>query len=270
MAKMRVRKKMRLHSTRNIPCQILKPVGLMRKKRISELFRHALKVACLLFIPSLFPLVAFAQENKPFIAIISNIPAGIKGEMEKYTWHPECPVPLNKLSYIKMRYWGFDNKPHMGEMIVNKSLATEITKLFKFLYEHKFPIERMELMHQFKGDDDASMLANNTSAFNCRALTGLPGMYSQHSYGRAIDINPRINPYVKGKIILPLNGTKFIDRQETYPGKITSISLVYTIFKQHGWDWGGDWYDVQDYQHFEKRVHGEKRNPYGYKPWLWE
>lgn len=213
----------------------------------------------------LFPAIIFSQvleqNKKPFSASISSIP----NKITPYTWHPGCPVPLKDLRYIRMSYWGFDNQSHTGSMIVNKSLAKEVTQIFKSLYEHQFPIEQMELMDKFKGNDDASMSANNTSAFNCRDLTGLPGTFSQHSYGRAIDINPKINPYLDGKIILPKNGTKFLDRHKPSQGKITKNSLIYKIFIQHGWDWAGNWYDVQDYQHFEKRANGRKRNPYGNK-----
>ena len=122
----------------------------------------------------------------------------------------------------------------------------------------------MRPMGAFNDDDEAAMAANNTSSFNCREVTGQPGVYSQHSYGRAIDINPLINPYVKETLVLPANGSQFVDRDISYPGKITKDSLIYREFVKHGWDWGGSWYDVQDYQHFEKRANGERRNPYGY------
>lgn len=139
-----------------------------------------------------------------------------------------------------------------------------MVQIFKILYLNQFPIGKMEPMETFKGDDNAALIANNTSAFNCREVTGQPGIYSQHSYGRAIDINPKINPYVKGKFVLPQNGVPFVDRNKPFPGKITKASLIYKVFTQYGWDWGGNWYDVQDYQHFEKRANGEKRNPFGY------
>ena len=224
---------------------------------------------CSVLISLLFPIEIFAHVSEKdsaqsFKSSISFIPPNIQKRMLKYTWHEGCPLPLNDLRYIVLSYWGFDKKPHLGALIINKLLAKEVVQIFKSLYLHHFPIERMKLMDAFKGNDDTAMAANNTSSFNCRDLTGKPGMFSQHSYGRAIDINTKINPYVNGQDILPPNGSKFVNRNKPYPGKITKNSFIYRVFIKYGWDWAGDWYDIQDYQHFEKRANGEKRNPYGY------
>lgn len=175
------------------------------------------------------------------------------------SWRAECPISLDELSYLTPQYWGFDHQAHQGVLIVHQTLAVEVAEIFAILYVHRFPIEQMKTMEVFNDDDDLSMAANNTSAFNCRGVTGQPGIFSQHSYGRAIDINPRINPYVKGDIILPLNGEIYVDRNKPSPGKITKESLVYQLFTDRGWDWGGDWPDLQDYHHFEKRANGERR-----------
>src|SRR5262249_46954374 len=161
----------------------------------------------------------------------------VQREMQLYTWRPGCPVPIKDLAYLKLSYWGFDHKPHQGELIVNKALAQDIVEVFKFLYVKKFPIQQMQLIEKFKGDDEASMTANNTSAFNCRAVTGRPGVYSQHSYGRAIDINPLVNPYIKGTLVLPKEGVPFVDRTKSYPGKITRDGFIYKQFIARGWDW---------------------------------
>jgi len=175
-----------------------------------------------------------------------------------------CLVPLHELVEINVSYWGFDHKAHQGILIVNNELAAGLVTIFHSLYLHKFPIQRMDSMEQFNWDDDLAMAANNTSTFNCREVKGQPGIFSQHSYGRAIDINPLMNPYVNGEDVWPITGKEFADRTQLVPGKITKNSLVYKAFIKQGWDWGGDWLDVQDYQHFEKRAHGEKRNIHGY------
>jgi hypothetical protein len=198
-----------------------------------------------------------------FKSEITSIPTDTQKIMEKYTWRPGCPVPFNELAQVKLSYWGFDQKAHQGILIVNKMLAAEVVSIFKTAYYHKFPIERMELMDEFKGDDDAAMAVNNSSSFNCRAITGKPGVFSQHSYGRAVDINTLINPYVKGDKILPPCGEKYADRTQAYPGKITKNSFLYNEFTKRGWDWGGNWHDLQDYQHFEKRANNERRDPDG-------
>ena len=48
-------------------------------------------------------------------------------------------------------------------------------------------------MHTYEGRELASLNDNNTSAFDCRGVTG-GSSWSEHSYGTAIDINPRQNP----------------------------------------------------------------------------
>ena len=40
------------------------------------------------------------------------------------------------------------------------------------------------------------MKADNTSAFNCRYRNGVCCIWSQHAFGRALDLNPVENPYV--------------------------------------------------------------------------
>lgn len=217
-----------------------------------------------------YGIVAFAAQTdidnmSIFKSSISPIPHQVQAQMLKYTWHTDCPVPISDLAYVALSYWGFDDQPHTGALIVNKQVATEVVSIFKILFQHKFAIQQMRLIEEFKGNDLASMRENNTSAFNCRTVTGHPGIYSQHSYGRAIDINPLINPYVHGTAVSPKEGRIHIDRKTPVPGKIIKGDVVYKAFKQHGWDWGGNWYDTQDYQHFEKRANGEKRNPRGYE-----
>lgn len=199
-----------------------------------------------------------------FTSSIQPIPKQIQAKMIPSVWHKGCPVPLNHLRYVQLSYWGFDRKSHRGELIVNKELASEVVEIFNVLYQNHFPIERMELMDQYGGDDNLAMANNNTSAFNCRAVTNRPGEFSQHSYGRAIDINTLINPFVSKNSVVPPKGAPYANRKNKVPGMIHKGDKVYQAFIDRGWDWGGNWYDVQDYQHFEKRANGAKRNPYGY------
>ncbi len=207
---------------------------------------------------------AIKHSRASFRSNIAMIPANLQQQMKTSTWHIGCPVPIENLCYLSLTYWGYDKKRHQGALIVHKDVANDLVQIFKILYRHKFPLEKMEPMELFNGNDNAALAANNTSAFNCREVTDQPGIFSQHSYGRAIDINSKINPYTKGRLVLPASGLQFVDRNKPYPGKITKNSLIHKIFSQYGWDWGGNWYDVQDTQHFEKRASGKKRNPYGY------
>jgi hypothetical protein len=127
-----------------------------------------------------------------------------------------------------------------------------VTDIFRDLFHHGFLIEKMTPVEDYKGDDNASMAANNTSAFNCRDVTGQPGKFSNHSWGRAIDINPLTNPYIKGDTVLPPEGRRYLDRSLAFPGSILSGSFIVTRFAESGWQWGGSWTDRKDYQHFEK------------------
>lgn len=176
----------------------------------------------------------------------------------------QCPVGVQELTYLEVPYWGFDQKSHTGSLIVHRELVSDVVAIFTKLHENHFPIASIRPIDEFNNDDVLSMNANNTSAFNCRAVTGHAGIFSQHSYGRAIDINPVLNPYVAQGSVQPKTGLLHVNRKHAEQGKITADGFVVALFHKYGWDWGGSWYDVQDYQHFEKRANGAKRNPYGY------
>ncbi|OGT06552.1 MAG: hypothetical protein A2X78_01150 [Gammaproteobacteria bacterium GWE2_37_16] len=187
------------------------------------------------------------------MGVVAAIPENMQQKMRQYTWHKGCPVSLGDLVYLKMSYWGFDNKAHEGTMIVHKNFASDVLAIFQELYRQHFPIEKMQPIEEYQGDDHSSMVDNNTSAFNCRAMTDGSGKYSIHSYGAAIDVNPLINPYTDGDKIDPQEGTEYLDRTKPHKGKITMDSVAYQIFAKHGWMWGGAWSGkVKDYQHFSK------------------
>lgn len=180
------------------------------------------------------------------------VPAALLEKMRASTWHAGCPVAPEDLRLLTLSYWNFERQRKTGELIVNKDVANEVMEIFRDLYGHGFPIEKMTPVEEYGGSDDASMAANNTSAFNCRDVTGQPGKYSNHSWGLAIDINPLTNPYLKGEKVLPPEGAKYLDRTKEYPGSILSGGFIVKRFAQAGWQWGGNWTDRKDYQHFEK------------------
>ena len=124
------------------------------------------------------------------------------------------------------------------------------TDVFRQAFQAHFPIERIEPVHLYGGDDDRSMEANNTSAFNCRLKTSGTS-YSEHSWGHAVDINPLRNPYVTGSgRVYPPEGAEYVDRTRDFPGKIDEDGVVVQAFDAHGWGWGGRWNSSKDYQHF--------------------
>ena len=165
-----------------------------------------------------------------------------------------CPVPRSDLRYLRMTYLGFDGFAHQGEMVVNRTATTKIVSVFRRAYNARFPIYRMRLVDEYRGSDDASMAANNTSAFNCRRSSGGTA-WSQHSYGRAIDVNPVQNPYLTTSSIAPPAGRRFaaVDRSagtHAPPGVIVAEGPVVDAFARIGWEWGGTWSSGKDYQHF--------------------
>jgi poly-gamma-glutamate synthesis protein (capsule biosynthesis protein) len=117
------------------------------------------------------------------------------------------------------------------------------------MYEARYPIERIERVDAYDGDDNASMAANNTSAFNCRTVAGSSTL-SQHAFGRAVDINPVQNPYVTGGGVFPPAGEDYVDRAPVRPGMIVRPGPTTSAFADVGWGWGGDFSGKKDYQHF--------------------
>lgn len=179
----------------------------------------------------------------------SSAVAPVSEEQLAYSWRPGCPVPVQDLRLVSVTFWGFDDEAHDGELVVHEAWAEAIVSVMERLYSAQFPIERMELVDAFGGDDDASMAANNTSAFNCREVSRRPGVWSQHAFGAAIDINPVQNPYIlRNGTVLPPGAVT--DRATAVPGLIGPESVVVEAFREIGWGWGGNWSGVLDYQHF--------------------
>ncbi len=169
----------------------------------------------------------------------------------QHSWRPGCPVPLEDLRLLTVAHWGFDGREHRGELVVHADAADGLGGVFRSLFDARYPIERMELVDVYGADDDASMAANNSSGFNCRPVTGNPGVWSEHSFGRAIDLNPVQNPYVTSAgAVLPPSGEAYVDRSRSSPGMIHADDAVVRAFAAIGWAWGGDWTSPKDYQHF--------------------
>lgn len=167
---------------------------------------------------------------------------------------PKCPLEIRKRQkVVKLKYYSFDGKIHQGQLVIDKELVKDIQIIFKLALAEKFPIQSViPISHpNFRKDghwdDDLSMIANNTSAFNYREKTG-GGSLSHHAYGRAIDINTVQNPYLKGSLISPPNGSYKI----AVAGTLTANHPITRRFIELGWTWGGNWTTLKDYQHFEK------------------
>ncbi len=164
-------------------------------------------------------------------------------------WRHGCPVGFRDLRLVRLTYLGFDRESHMGELVVHRRWADETVRVFRRMYEVRFRIRRMRLVDHYGAEDRRSMAADNTSAFNCRWRAGVCCRWSQHAYGRAIDINPVENPFVWDGGVSPPAGEAFLDRSNHRKGMIHRQDAVWWAFRAVGWEWGGDW-ETPDYQHF--------------------
>jgi len=184
-----------------------------------------------------------------FKATVSVIPPEIRTLMVGRSWHRGCPVAIKDLRLIRLRYWGFDRRAHWGRLVVRHGWGNRMATVFHRLYDARFPIRKVWLVDRFGGNDMRSMKADNTSAFNCRWRAGQPGVWSEHAYGRAIDVNPLENPYVTPSHVSPPAGRRFLDRSMHRKGMIHKFDVAWRAFRRIGWKWG-IWPPVYDYQHF--------------------
>jgi hypothetical protein len=166
------------------------------------------------------------------------------------SWRPGCPVGLGDLRRVVADHWGFDGRVHRGELVVHRNYARRILAVLHKLFKARYPIQRMKLVDVFGADDDRSMAANNTSGYNCRFVSGTR-TWSEHARGRAIDLNPLVNPYVtRSGRVSPPNGRRYANRALRARGMIRDGDVVVRSFAAAGWHWGGRWRSAKDYQHF--------------------
>ena len=193
---------------------------------------------------------------------IAPINANMKQRMiNGNSWKQNCPVALKDLRYLNMAFIDFSGNTQIGEMIVHKDVAKDVTQIFEMLYVEKYPIRKMHLISRYHGNDYKSIEADNTSAFNCRAVTGNKNKWSNHAYGKAIDLNPIENPYVsrkgtsshkKSSAYLPAKRMRKHNASSANRAVLLNNDKVVRRFKSYGWRWGGDWRYIKDYQHFDK------------------
>jgi D-alanyl-D-alanine carboxypeptidase len=166
------------------------------------------------------------------------------------SWRHGCPVGPVELRLLLLDYWGFDGQVHRGELIVHRDHARRVLGVFAKLFKARYPIQRLRLVDAYQADDDRSMAANNTSGFNCRRVSG-SSSWSEHAFGRAIDLNPLRNPYVtRGGRVSPPAGRPYADRARRAAGMVHAGDTVVRSFAAAGWRWGGSWSGSRDYQHF--------------------
>jgi hypothetical protein len=187
-----------------------------------------------------------------FSGTVEAIPPELRQRMEGVSWRPDprCPA-FEALCLLTLSHVDFAGATRSGQLVVAAELAGEILTVFRGLHDLGFPIERMEPVDVFGADDDASMAANNSSAFNFRNVAGTDTL-SRHAFGMAIDLNPLQNPMIIGPDVFPPAGAAYVERAPVRPGMIVRPGPVIDLFAAQGWAWGGDWPQVKDYHHFYK------------------
>ncbi|MBW3601123.1 MAG: M15 family metallopeptidase [Actinobacteria bacterium] len=190
-----------------------------------------------------------AEGAEGFRGSVGPLPGRVRRRMVGSSWRPGCPVPPRRLVLVELRHRGFDGRNHHGRLVVHRSVGRAVLRVFRRVYAAGFPIRRMRLVDRYGGRDARSMRRDNTSAFNCRRISG-GGAWSRHAYGTAVDVNPVENPYVRGSTVLPRRGARFRDRSPRRRGMIGRRGPVTRAFAAAGWSWGGAWRSPKDYQHF--------------------
>jgi hypothetical protein len=181
----------------------------------------------------------------------------VLARMTGVSYKPGSSLPADQLRYLRIpHYPQIHGDIVLGEMVCNAAIAEDLLAIFKALFDRHYPIARMQLVDDFGGDDNASMLANNSSCFNDRPKSWSRTEKSKHALGLAVDINPFYNPLVRvrGGVVRvsPAESRAFADRTQVFDYKISKSDLCYKEFIARGFRWGGSWASSQDYQHFEK------------------
>ena len=210
--------------------------------------RRALALAGVLAAVAILPAPAVAELSaRQFEAQVSVIRKPLRKKM--VSWHPGCPVHITNLRLVTVTHWSFDGKVRTGKLVVHRDVAGDVVTVLHKLFDARFPIRRMKLVDAYGGSDFRSIEADNTSAFNCRYVDGTT-RWSEHAYGRAIDVNPIENPYVSGGTTSHPASRPYLDRSKPKKGMIRDGDVVVRAFASVGWGWGGHWSGVKDYQHF--------------------
>jgi hypothetical protein len=173
-------------------------------------------------------------------------------------WHPGCPVLLSQVRVLSYRYYGFDRKTHIGQIVVNERVASPLTKVFGKLYRMRFPIRDGAFSSTYGPHPDSS--GDVTASFECRDAAASPCTdgrthhWSMHAYGEAVDLDPRENPYVGCGMTRDKTALSYMKRSHHRPGMVTRA--VVRAFASIGWGWGGSWFgSTKDYMHFSINGH---------------
>jgi hypothetical protein len=174
-------------------------------------------------------------------------------------WHRGCPVWMSQLRVVSYRYYGFDRRTHIGQIVVNQKVAYPLAKVFGKLYRLRFPIRDGAFASTYGPHRDQS--GDVTASFECRDAAASPCSssssthhWSMHAFGEAVDLDPRENPYVGCGMTRDKTARSYMKRSRHRPGMVTPA--VRRAFASIGWGWGGSWVgSTKDYMHFSINGH---------------
>jgi hypothetical protein len=165
-------------------------------------------------------------------------------------WRSGCPVGRDALRRLDVNHWTFNGSIRRGAIVAHADAIDDIAEVLGELFEVSFPIAKMKPVEEYDGDVYRSLEANNTSAFNCRRPEQInaPVRHSPHANGRAVDINPRQNPWVDPRCQCWIPSKMHASRDDA-PGKVVKDGEPHRLFVERGWIWQN--IKVPDYMHFD-------------------
>lgn len=169
--------------------------------------------------------------------------------LQRSTWHEGCPVKAEELVYVTVTFYGFDQVTHVGELLLHRDVADDVVTVFETLHHAQFPLEELRIISHEELAREPTGDGNVTTGFVCRSVVSGTA-WSQHAYGRAVDINPFHNPYLRGQRVIPELAGAYLDRDNVRPGMIIANDVVVQAFAAIGWPWGGNWHSAKDWMHF--------------------
>jgi D-alanyl-D-alanine carboxypeptidase len=194
-----------------------------------------------------------------FHTSIQPLPAPLRADLNGPYWHRGCPVTLSQLRLLTVTHWGLDGRAHTGQLVVNQRVAAPLSRVFRRLYELRFPIRHLSVADSYGPAHPAD--GDITGSFECRQAVPSPctggsgtGTWSMHAYGEAVDLNPVENPYVGCGMTRDPSARRYLDRSRHLKGMVTPA--VVRAFTSIGWGWGGAWTgSTKDYMHFSSTGH---------------
>jgi len=198
----------------------------------------------------------------PYQSSIEPLPRPMKQQLKaRGFWHQGCPVPLTDLRLLTVTHRGFQGRSRTGQVVVNKSAARPLARVFRQLYRLHFPIRHLRFAEAYGPRGSRPSDGDVSGSFECRQAVPSPctggkgtGSWSMHAYGLAVDLNPRENPYVGCGQSRDPAARRYRNRSRHRPGMVTP--RVVEAFRSIGWGWGGSWAgNTKDYMHFSSSGH---------------